>query len=183
MKENLSYDHLPHNEFVDKADVLRRGLEELAKGNIPKEAIALGTKYRREIEVGYEPNVSIRWVSEKVGYGAFAEEVIEPDTFVGEYTGVVRENVRVYFQPLNNYCYEYPVPDDIGRSFVIDATKGNFTRFINHSKKPNLKPVYAFLDGFYHLILISLCKIEKGEQLSYEYGARYWWLRDPPEEI
>jgi len=59
----------------------------------------------------------------------------------------VRENNRRYFEPLNNYCYEYPVPDSIGRSFVIDATQGNLTRFINHSYEPNLKPKYAFLKG------------------------------------
>ena len=102
---------------------------------------------------------------------------------MGEYTGIVRENVRIYFAPLNNYCYEYPVPDALGRSFVIDATRGNFTRFINHSRAPNLKPVYAFFDGFYHLIFLSLKEIQKGEQLSYDYGRNYWLLRSDPEEL
>ncbi len=38
---------------------------------------------------------------------------------------------------------EYPIADRLARNYVIYATKGNFTRFINHSDKPNLNPVYA----------------------------------------
>jgi SET domain-containing protein len=108
---------------------------------------------------------------------------LQKGIYIGEYTGVVRENRRVYFAPLNNYCYEYPVPDGIGKNYVIDATKGNFTRFINHSYEPNLKPVYAFLDGFYHLIFLSLRVIQKGEQLCYDYGRHYWVIRPVPEEL
>lgn len=182
----LEFDYLPQIAFQseeEKADILARGLEELRQGKVSEAALALGKKYRKQIEAAYESKVSIRYINERVGHGAFAEERIQAGSYVGEYTGIVRENVRVYFAPLNNYCYEYPVPDAIGRSFVIDATQGNFTRFINHSTRPNLKPTYAFYDGFYHLILLSLRDIEKGEQLSYEYGARYWYLRTPPQEL
>jgi hypothetical protein len=66
---------------------------------------------------------------------------------------------------------------------VIDATQGNFTRFINHSNRPNLKPFYAFFDGLYHMILISIKDISKGEQFSYDYGPKYWYIRSPPEII
>ena len=100
--------------------------------------------------------------------------------FLGEYTGIVRKNDRRYVEPLNNYCYEYPVPDSIGRSHVIDATQGNFARFINHSSKPNLKPEYAFFDGFFHLIFITNRAIKLGEPLSYNYGSTYWYLRGLP---
>jgi SET domain-containing protein len=63
---------------------------------------------------------------------------------------------------------------------VIDATQGNLTRFINHSRDPNLQPIHVFYDGFYHLIFIALRKIQQGEELSYDYGQSYWYLRDPP---
>ncbi len=118
-----------------------------------------------------------------MGYGLFAEEEIPESFFVGEYTGIVRENNRRYFEPLNNYCYEYPIPDSIGRSFVIDATHGNLTRFINHSFQPNLKAGYAFLDGFYHCIFIAIRSIAKGSQLTYNYGQTYWYIRTPPKDI
>ena len=175
--------HIAFNSAKEKRDILSRGLKEAQEGNIPAEALQRGKEYRKKIERGYKPKISIRFINKRIGYGVFAEQFFKTGCYVGEYTGVVRENVRVYFVPLNNYCYEYPIADRIGRHFVIDATKGNFTRFINHSNKPNLKPAYAFIDGFYHLILLSLRDIQKGEQISYEYGARYWYIRSPPEEL
>ena len=123
----------------------------------------------------------MRWIDEDVGYGLYAEEAIEAGEYVGEYTGTVRRNDRRYFEPLNNYCYEYPVLDEIGRSFVIDATRGNATRFINHSFDPNLKPIHVFVEGFYHLIFIAIKRIEKGYQLAYDYGVNYWYVRNPPK--
>jgi SET domain-containing protein len=183
---DLEFKYLPQISFQNKKarlDILTRGLEELRKGNVPDHALKLGVKYREKIESDHCPNVSVRYISEEVGHGVFAEETIAAGSYIGEYTGIVRENIRVYFAPLNNYCYEYPVPDRIGRSFVIDATQGNFTRFINHSYKPNLNPVYAFFDGFYHLIFLSIREIHKGEQLCYSYGRHYWVLRSIPEEL
>lgn len=183
---DLEFEYLPQISFKskkEKLDIHARSLEEFRKGKIPPQALKLGEKYRKKIESAESPNVSIRYISESIGHGVFAEETLKARTYIGEYTGTVRENWRVYFAPLNNYCYEYPVPDRLGRSFVIDATHGNFTRFINHSYQPNLKPVYAFFDGFYHLIFLSCRKIQKGEQLSYDYGRRYWTLRSIPEEL
>ncbi len=183
---DLKFTPLPQITFRNKKerlDILTRGLEELRLGNIPEFALKLGEKYRKEIESGDSIESSVRSISETVGHGVFAEEFIQPGRYIGEYTGVVRENLRAYFAPLNNYCYEYPVPDRIGRNFVIDATKGNFTRFINHSYSPNIKPTYAFFDGFYHLIFLSLKKIKKGEQLFYDYGRNYWVIRPGPENL
>lgn len=182
----VEFDYLPQIAFESeeaKRNVLARGLAKLQRGEVSEEALLLGTKYKSQIEADYAPCVSVRYINEQVGHGAFAEERVKKGSFVGEYTGLVRENNRRYFAPLNNYCYEYPVADSIGRSFVIDATQGNFTRFINHSSKPNLKGFYAFFDGFYHAIFLSLRAIAKGEQLTYDYGANYWYIRDRPEEL
>ncbi len=169
--------------FENPEEIKRRGMELLKRKKVPKRALQLGEKYRSQIESGYTPKLCVKWISEQIGYGAFAEEKIGKNSYVGEYVGIVRENVRVYFAPLNNYCYEYPVPDHLGRNYVIDATKGNICRFINHSNQPNLKPYYAFFDGFFHLIFIALRKIEKQEQLTYDYGPSYWYVRTPPEVL
>lgn len=183
---HLKYSHLPQIAFQSEEEkklILKRGLSEQAQGKIPSDALERGEFYHSFIQFDYAPLCSIRWIGRKVGYGVFAEEQIPAESYVGEYTGIVRENIKIYFAPLNNYCYEYPIPDSIGRSHVIDATQGNFTRFINHSYQPNLQPLYAFVDGFYHLILISLRDIEKGEQLSYEYGPSYWYIRSAPQKL
>ena len=167
----------------DQADILARGQAKHQNNLVSLESLELGKKFIEKIETAYIPQVSVRWVSDLVGYGLFAEEEIAARSYVGEYTGIVRRNNRRYFEPLNNYCYEYPVEDEIGRSFVIDATQGNLTRFINHSSSPNLKPFHVFYDGYYHLIFIALRLIQKGEQLSYDYGESYWYLRSNPTDF
>lgn len=165
----------------DQADILARGQAKYQNNLVALESLELGKKFIEKIETAYLPQVSVRWISDLVGYGLFSEEEIAAGSYVGEYTGIVRRNDRRYFEPLNNYCYEYPVDDEIGRSFVIDATQGNLTRFINHSSCPNLRPVHVFYNGYYHLIFIALRLIQKGEQLSYDYGESYWYLRDRPQ--
>ncbi len=167
----------------EQNEIFKRGMEALRLGKISPKALVLGKKYRKKIGSAFCPNIEIRYISERVGHGVFAKSPMKKRSYVGEYTGIVRENIKIYFAPLNNYCYEYPIPDRIGRSFVIDATDGNFTRYINHSYNPNLKPQYAFFDGFYHLIFVALKEIQIGEQLTYDYGHNYWLIREPPESL
>lgn len=164
---------------AEREDIRARGIDKWKSGGVVEDRT-----YEKEIESGYMPKVSVRLVNEEVGHGLYAEEEIGEGAYVGEYTGMVRANDRHW--EFNNYLYEYPVPDPIGRSFVIDATAGNLTRFINHSYTPNLKPVHVFFDGFYHLIFIALRTIGVGEQLCYDYGRSYWYVRSQPsilEEI
>lgn len=167
LEERLQFKFLPHNLFE----------EEVRAQGANAEAEELGKRFIGQIQAAYIPLVSIRWVNAYVGYGLFAEEEIAEGSYVGEYTGVVRKNDRRYFESLNNYLYEYPVPDEIGRNHVIDATQGNLTRFINHSSIPNLKPVHVYHDGFYHLVFLAIQPIKKGDQLSYDYGETYWYIR------
>jgi len=186
LEKKLSYRHLPLNEFEsssDEEEVRQKGLEKEKKGEISSQALSLGKKFHKQILSSYIPNVSVHFVHSSIGHGLFAEELIKKGQYVGEYTGTIRRNDRRYFEPINNYCYEYPVPDDIGRNFVIDATQGCLTRFINHSSKPNLKPIHVYWKGFYHLIFLALKEIKPGIQLSFDYGESYWYIREKPEEI
>ncbi len=180
LEKRIPFKYIPLLSFEDRTDVLARGQAKFQNNLVTSQALELGQKYIDKINAAYIPHVSVRWISDRVGYGLFAEEEISEESYVGEYTGIVRKNDRRYFEPLNNYCYEYPVDDEIGRSFVIDATQGNLTRFINHSSKPNLQPIHIFYDGYYHLIFVAFRPIQKGEELSYDYGESYWYLRDPP---
>lgn len=181
-----NYTFLPHLSFEseeDKQHILEKGREKQRLGLIQPFKEELGIKYKAQIEAAYIPQVSIQQLSKEVGSGLFLEEELKANCYFGEYTGIVRKNERSYFGPLNNYCYEYPVEDDIGRSYVIDATSGNLTRFINHSYKPNLKPIHVFFEGFFHLIFLTIREIKKGEQLSYNYGDSYWQIRSFPLDL
>lgn len=133
----------------------------------------LGVFYSKEIEKGLHPNLVIKWVDEQVGYGVFAVQDIRVGTFIGEYTGIVRERTK---DQENFYCFEYAIGSK--SPFVIDAQqKGNYTRFINHSNAPNVEPVSVYLNGAMHVILIAQKPIQKGEQLCYHYGEDYWSKR------
>jgi uncharacterized protein len=183
LQEHLKFQFLAHNHFEtekDRLEIRTAGLEKLKQGGVDPKSLELGQKFAPKIGASYIPQVSIQWRGEAIGYGLFAEENLEAGSYVGEYTGVVRKNDRRYFEPLNHYCFEYPVPDEIGRSHVIDATSGHLTRFINHSYKPNLKQIHVFFDGFYHLIFLAVNSIEKGTELTFNYGPNYWCLRGKP---
>jgi SET domain-containing protein len=143
------------------------------------EQMALGEKFAKEIETDYGPKGSVRFVSEKSGHGFFVEEDLTEGSFAGEYLGVVTANDK--HDGINDYLYQYPVLDDIGRNYVIDAKLSRYpVRYINHSFKPNLKPYVAFFK-VYHIILLAIRPIKAGAQLCYDYGESYWYIRSPPE--
>lgn len=175
------FTYLTHNIFEsleEKEEIQKRG----ANSPISSEAIALGKLHEKEIRAAYLPALSIRFLTSAVGHGAFLEEDLPKGAFVGEYTGIVRRNdIRRY--SLNNYIYTYPVKDINNINYIIDASSGNLTRFINHSFNPNLAPHFAYLDGFYHLIFLTLTPLLAGTHLSYNYGQSYWYIRKWPEEI
>ena len=186
LEELLKFRYLAKNTFesaADKEELRQKGLEKLKDNAISEQSLELGEQFRDKMEAACMPSLSIRRIDEKVGYGLFAEEDLEARAYIGEYTGLVRKNDRLYFEPLNDYCYEYPIPDSIGRNYVIDGTSGNLTRFLNHSDQPNLKPVHVFYDGFYHLIFLAIHAIKKGTQLKFHYGQNYWALRGKPADL
>lgn len=142
----------------------------------PKEKF-LGVNFGEKLSKGLHPDVSIRWVDEKIGYGVFAETDIPSGSFIGEYTGLVRKR-KGRPDRSNDYCFEYGIGDWRRNPFIIDAREtGNITRFINHSAEPNLESVSVYANECMHIILISITPIQKGAQLSYDYGATYWKKR------
>ncbi|EKE08193.1 MAG: hypothetical protein ACD_17C00295G0002 [uncultured bacterium] len=167
----------------EKHAIQKLGFEQYKRDKVESSALLLGKQYRKEIESGVLLDMDVHFVSQEIGYGAFSKEWIPQHFYIGEYGGLVRKNIREYFTPLNNYLMEYPVTDRLGGTFVIDAQEGNNARFINHSDQPNIKFFYAFVDGFYHAIFLTIREIVKGEELAYDYGANYWLLREPPEII
>lgn len=168
-------------QFTYLAQLCVLKAEEQEKIRIDGPPDVQGEKYQHLIESGYVPKVSIRWVSKEVGYGLFAEEDLPENSYVGEYVGQIRKNNE--HGELNHYLYKYPVLDEIGRNYVIDATCGNLLRFANHSFTFNMKHTYAFASHFYHTIFITIRPIVKGEQLTYNYGKNYWYLRGTPTAL
>ena len=184
MKQPPTYEtqtHLIFEKEDERAALHSEALSHLQKGMIPKERIALGAQFEKEINEGLIASSAVHFIDEAVGFGLFATGPLPKGAFVGEYVGRVRQNNR--HGEMNNYLYSYPQVDNIGRNYVIDAKEGNLIRFVNHSERPNLISKYAFLDGFYHLILITLKEIHIDEQFTYNYGKKYWIVRESPKPL
>jgi hypothetical protein len=141
---------------------------------IPAEKIWMGIYFDEEIQKGAHPKVSIQYINDKIQFGVFTEQKIPCCAFVGEYTGVIQERKKRELQG-KIYCVRYTVWEMGRRNFIIDAeTKGNFTRFINHSAKPNLGLQSVYWRGMPRMIFVALKEIEKGTQLTFDYGHFFW---------
>ncbi|MCB1082039.1 MAG: SET domain-containing protein-lysine N-methyltransferase, partial [Chlamydiia bacterium] len=135
--------------------------------------------HEEELEKKREHLFYIRWINRYLGYGVFAARDIPSLTYIGEYTGIVQKR-RNRKNRFNDYVFSY---DLCGKStrWCIDAQeKGNFTRFLNHSDKPNLTSRWLIRNGITHIIFYSNKRIKKGTQLTYCYGPLYWHRRSSP---
>lgn len=136
----------------------------------------IGSKSKKEMQYRDQmlqrdfANVYVKWIDDTKGDGLFAAANIEAKSFIGEYVGVVREVERNHPQ-VNPYCFHYPTRFWSTNYFVIDAYKeGNLARFINHSKSPNLQPLWILERGLLHLIFFANKDIEAGSELTFNYG-------------
>ncbi|MBA3238245.1 MAG: SET domain-containing protein-lysine N-methyltransferase [Parachlamydiaceae bacterium] len=134
-------------------------------------------KYRHELHNGYKANMSIKWINEEMGYGAFTNFALETGEYVGEFTGAVR---RLYRRSpdQNEYCFHYPTRWFSRKYVIIDAmNEGNETRFINHSDTPNLQPLCLCAGNLLHIVFIAKHPIEPDAELTYDYGKAFWKKR------
>ncbi|MBA3816037.1 MAG: SET domain-containing protein-lysine N-methyltransferase [Parachlamydiaceae bacterium] len=134
-------------------------------------------QFRKQLDETVLAKVSIRWVSDDVGYGLFAEQNMVKGDFIGEYTGELRMLSR-WRSDQNGYCLHYHTKWWSLNYYVIDAMLlGNLMRFINHSDFPNIQPLCAVDRGLQRQIFIARNPILKGTQLTINYGADYWTKR------
>ncbi|EDV19551.1 uncharacterized protein TRIADDRAFT_62004 [Trichoplax adhaerens] len=109
------------------------------------------------------------------GLGLFARKNIEKNTMVIEYIGamirneVANKRERIY-QKANHGIYMFRIDPD----FVVDATEdGGLARYINHSCQPNCVAEVVTFDSEPRIIIISNRRIDKGEELTYDYKFEY----------
>lgn len=98
------------------------------------------------------------------GLGLFADEPIKRDEFVIEYTG---ENISSDEADERGGKYLF----EISKTRVLDGkSRKNTARYINHSCRPNCDTEVT--KG--HVYVYARRNIEKGEELSYNYGKEYF---------
>ena len=178
--ENQKIIYLPQNEYVSesvRSAVYKRCALVDRKRKVERERRWLGGYYAKELESELFAPFEIKRMSARMGYGVFARADLLPRAFIGEYTGYVRRK-KLLFAKSSDYCFG--LETNMGwPGYVIDAEKGgNMTRFLNHSETPNLEPVAIFHKGLIRIILRTLHRIAKGQQLTYDYGVDYWLKRE-----
>ncbi|KAK9811963.1 hypothetical protein WJX73_003602 [Symbiochloris irregularis] len=116
------------------------------------------------------------WRSRIAGWGLVANQVIEPNQYVIEYTGELLRNrtadlrERAYERAGWDSCYMFRLDSDR----IVDATcKGGMARFINHSCDPNCVPRIVQIEGEKHIVIYSKRRIECREELTYDYKFQF----------
>ena len=68
----------------------------------------LGNYYSQEVQSHLHPDITIGWIDPTLGYGVFTNRAILRQTFVAEYTGIVRKR-RLFGRFKNDYCFDYTI--------------------------------------------------------------------------
>lgn len=181
-EEVLQIHYIPHLIF-DNFSVLQKVLSQCAKAAKKEEILTIqrwmGCYYQQEIRNALLPKVSVHWIDEKIGFGLFADENFPAKSYIGQYTGRLRKR-RGRRDNKNSYLFEYLIGNE-RTPFTIDAQDdGNYCRFINHSKNGNCEPLVVYHDGMMKVIIHAKGKIQKGEEITYDYGDKYWSKREAP---
>lgn len=110
------------------------------------------------------------------GWGVRAASSIPSHSFLGEYTGELIDDDEVARRQDSTFLFETRVGK---QPLTIDAKfTGNYTRFVNHSCEPNCKVANISWDysedQLVHMCLFALDEIEKGTELTIDYGDGWW---------
>lgn len=181
-----SFEYLSHPIFETREafeQVLACSAKAKREDKIPAEKIWMGIYFEKEVRKGVHPAVSIRHIDDEIGFGVFADKKISPCSYVGEYTGVILQRTPKQLKE-NKHCLRYTVWEG-KKNFAIDAQqKGNFTRFINHSAKPNLGVQSIYWRGIPRMIFVALKEIKEDGQLTFDYGPHFWkTCRETPKDF
>ncbi|XP_023019599.2 histone-lysine N-methyltransferase EHMT2 [Leptinotarsa decemlineata] len=114
------------------------------------------------------------------GWGVKTLRFIPKGSYVCEYVGEILTDVEADRREDDTFFFDL---DNRGlESFCVDAKYyGNFARFINHSCTPNLQPIKVFTDHqdlrFPRIALFAFKDITLGEELSFDYGKKFWLIK------
>uniref|UniRef100_UPI00398F63BD histone-lysine N-methyltransferase, H3 lysine-36 specific-like isoform X2 n=1 Tax=Pristiophorus japonicus TaxID=55135 RepID=UPI00398F63BD len=117
------------------------------------------------------PEVEILKTSGR-GWGLLSKFEIKKGDFVNEYVGEVIDEEECYARI--KYAQEHDISNfymlTLDKDRIIDAgPKGNYSRFMNHSCKPNCETQKWTVNGDTRVGLFALCDIAVGAELTFNY--------------
>ncbi|KAJ1354323.1 hypothetical protein KIN20_011221 [Parelaphostrongylus tenuis] len=116
------------------------------------------------------------------GWAVRALRDIRRGAFIGEYTGELLSDAEMNrAERTDTYFFETRVGKNL---YTVDARLyGNFTRFINHSCRPNAAVAMviweAQLEQLNHICIFATENICKGDEITISYGQSWWKAKLP----
>lgn len=111
----------------------------------------------------------------KAGNGLYALKDIKKGDTIGDYKGVVLNEKQFNNQKEMSMYVLF-----VTKNHYIDAKdpkKSNYTRYINHSSKPNC--VFVTSNRWKTAKVKAIKNIKTGEELFLDYGPDYWIHSEP----
>ena len=104
----------------------------------------------------------------KTGLGMFAIRPIKRSAYIATYRGPRLTNEESDRREARGAAYLF----EVTKKVTIDGSpRWNVARYINHSCRPNAKPVGR--NG--GIVIVALRRIEPDEEIAYDYGKDYVW--------
>jgi uncharacterized protein len=102
----------------------------------------------------------------KTGLGLFAAKPIKRAAHIAAYRGRRISTEEADRREARGARYMF----ELTKRWTIDGSpRWNLARYINHSCRPNAKPVGR--NG--GIVIVALRRIEPGEEITYDYGREY----------
>jgi uncharacterized protein len=112
------------------------------------------------------PSRSVRIARSKTGLGLFAVKPIKRSGHIAAYRGRIITSEEADRREARGARYMF----ELTKKWTIDGSpRWNLARYINHSCKPNARPVGR--NG--GIVIVALRRIEPGEEITYDYGREY----------
>ena len=101
------------------------------------------------------------------GLGLFATKLIKRAAYIATYRGPRVSTEEAYQREHRGSKYLF----ELNSRWMIDGSpRWNVARYLNHSCKPNAKPVIR--KG--RIVFVALRSIPPGEEITYDYGREYF---------
>ena len=148
------------------------GLE--TTGPYSKNFVQSKSSQYRKLKAEWRQNVVLAR-SKIQGLGLYAARDLEKHQMIIEYVGeIIRPELtdirEKKYESQNRGVYMFR----LGDTKVLDATMcGGMARYINHSCDPNCFTDQVEVDRELHIIIFANRRIQRGEELSYDYKFEY----------
>jgi SET domain-containing protein len=104
----------------------------------------------------------------KTGLGMFAIRPIKRNAYIATYRGPRLTNEESDRREARGAAYLF----EVTKKVTIDGSpRWNVARYINHSCRPNARPVGR--NG--GIVIVASRRIEPDEEITYDYGKDYVW--------